>query len=339
MKRARLALVALAAGAAACTPDFEDPTTVKDLRLLSVTAEPPEILVDLPAVLASGQAPADLPSVMLEPLVVDPHGNGRAVTMEAQACGNQVGVNQEGTTQRPGNVRDTIAQAPCPADALLVGQATATAGPDGLVPFKVTFTPTAELLIAAVKADPFSLQLGLPISVAFTLRAQDGSDEQVVAIKRVLFTPRLFEAQKPNGNPRIEALFHRASRDEPALPWPTDAPLVVPFGGKVDLKASMGEAEGYQARGYSFKDKRFTVETVDKETLRYSFYATVGRFSPGNVSTEPSPIRGEHVVELESTYHAPATLPAGESPDVHVFVVVRDERGGSSFTQARMRLE
>jgi len=53
--RGLVCLLALA-GTAACTPSFDNATTVSDLRLLGVQADPPEVLIDLEAVMATGSA-------------------------------------------------------------------------------------------------------------------------------------------------------------------------------------------------------------------------------------------------------------------------------------------
>jgi hypothetical protein len=47
MRRLGILLLALAG----CTPEFDNATTVKDLRLLAVSTDPPEILIDLPAIM------------------------------------------------------------------------------------------------------------------------------------------------------------------------------------------------------------------------------------------------------------------------------------------------
>jgi hypothetical protein len=318
---------ALAVGAA-CTPSFDDPSNVKDLRVLVVVAEPPEILVD-------EQDPSQaLVPVVLRPLVVDPRGPGRAVTYSVRACGNRVEGSSEGRNMGPGTVRDTVSQSPCPPDAFVVADGTAEVGPDGLAPIEVTFTPTIELLTKALMADPLGATLGLPITVAFTIGA---GGEQVVVIKRVIYSPRLSPEHKPNANPRIDMLFHRRTKADAVTPWEADAIPEVSVDGELHIRPNKTEGEAYEARALS-RQGQMIVEKVPHETLRYRFYATKGTFSPGQVSSDARPIFDNPVVDLESTYNAPATLAPGESPDVDVFIVVRDERGGASFKQARLRL-
>jgi hypothetical protein len=330
------AVVAFAATAAGCTPDFENPTTIKDLRLLAVQADPPEFVIDLDQAMQTRMLPDTVGPVKLVPLIVDPNGAGRPVEYKVMACGNEPAGGDEGRNEGPGNVRDTIAQAPCPPGALVVAEGSVAGREDGTVPLEVTFTPTAELLYAAVLADPLSVQLGLPITVAFTLRA---GDEQVVGLKRVIFTPRLSAAQTPNRNPAIDRLLHRPKRaDEPVPFLPEGPPVEVALGAEMEIVASPAEAEPYEARAYSRTERRFVIEQVSKETMRYSFFATKGTFSPPSVSTEPSPIRTNPIIELASKYQAPEALGPDESPDVDIFVIVRDERGGANFARAKLRL-
>jgi hypothetical protein len=70
-----------AASGLACT-NFQDPTTVVDLRMLAVVVEPSEIILDADLSKPSMPVvdPANNPPVMVRPLIVDPRGNGRDVT-------------------------------------------------------------------------------------------------------------------------------------------------------------------------------------------------------------------------------------------------------------------
>ncbi len=73
-----LIAVALAALDASCG-NFQDVTTVVDLRVLDIRADPPEILVD----------PMNLDgpfASQLTALIGDPTGAERAVTIDAVAC-------------------------------------------------------------------------------------------------------------------------------------------------------------------------------------------------------------------------------------------------------------
>jgi hypothetical protein len=334
-RRVSLAALVVVAAGAGCTPTFDNSTTIKDLRLIAVRADPPEFLVDLPAVMANPALLGELPTFELTPLVLDPRGGGREVQYQVQACGNRPDERARGSDNGPGRVNDSIAQAPCPDGALPVAAGSAVADEEGRVPIQVTFRPTLELLTQAVMDDPLSLELGLPITLSFTIRA---GAEQVVAVKRVLFTPQLTPDQIPNRNPEITHLSFRAGRDEDLTTLQPEAPPSVPLRGRLRFLPAPAEAEPYRARAFSRDERRFITEEIPEETLRYAFYATQGTFSPGGASTFPSPLRSDPMDDIESTYEAPAELPADGSSEVFIYVVVRDERGGASFIRGRLRI-
>jgi hypothetical protein len=323
----------LAAVAASCTPQFDNSTTLEDLRLIAVTAEPPEILIDLEELMDNPALLAGLPSIEITPLVIDPRGEGRMVEYRVEACGNRPGESGRGPDSGPGRVNDTISQAPCPDGATPVAQGAVVPGEDGSAPITITFTPTPELLVAAARADPLGLELGLPIVLSFTFQA---GEEEVVAIKRVLFSPRLSPEQVPNRNPRIAQLWFRSSKEDPPSPMDPAAPPTVAPGAMLHVQPTPAEAESYLTRVFSRDERRFVTEEIPAETLRYAFYATGGVFSPGGISTRLSPLLTDPVIELETTYQAEETPAPENGGQVHLFVVVRDERGGSSFIRARL---
>src|SRR5882757_8618771 len=74
------AWIALAGGG--CST-FQDESTIIDLRILGIKAEPPEIYVVDPSTLASQTQPF---TSKLTALVVDPKGNGRSISYDVLAC-------------------------------------------------------------------------------------------------------------------------------------------------------------------------------------------------------------------------------------------------------------
>ena len=341
------AILAAALAAAACTPEFANPTTISDLRLLVITAEPPEVLVDLPALAA--QAAADpaaveqmLPQFGVTAVVMDPAGAGRAIDYQARVCGNDPLEGSRDPSGRMGRVATTVAQAPCPLGSPLVAGGSVIPAADGSALLPASFRPTVALLTEAVRADPLSIELGLPLKLSFVVRA---GDEEVVAVKRVLLSPRLSPTQKPNANPRLQSLLWRLERDQPTAELDETTPLPVARGARIRLLPSYepGEAEPYEARAFSTSQRRFITESVPAETLRFAFFATRGTFSPGNTNTEPSPLRTDGKADLETVYEAPRQI-AGDPQDasarlVHIFVIMRDERAGASVRRARLLLE
>ncbi len=335
---ARPLLLVAAFGLLACTPRFENATTVIDLRLLGVKAEPPEILIDLAAAAAAGTITDPLPPVVLTPLIVDPKGAARPVQIRVEACPNDPDeAIMGGMGMRPGMVGDTVSDRPCGDGAVLIADASLPAGPDGTVPFETTFTPTLPFLIEAARADPLGVELGLPVRITFTVKA---GDETVRSFKRILFSQRLSPDHQPNQNPVVTRFFMRQRREDPREPLDATMPPVVPRGTSLRIAVAPAVAEAYSARAFNATERRFYTERVPEETLRYSFYATRGIFAPSSVSNDPSPLLTNPTTDLETTYEAPGeALPPGADPHVDVFVVVRDERAGASFTRTRLRVE
>jgi hypothetical protein len=355
--RAALALVLLLG---ACTPDFEDLTHVKDLRVLGVGADTPELLVESGPIAmqphlcpdpatsmalraeVAGHLPAQFPTVTLRPLVADPHGGGRPIHYTVVACVSATGTQDPeagGGGMRPGGVRDTVGRGVCDAPAQLMGDVTPAPG-EVTVPIEVRFPLSPELLLAAVADDPLGIIYGLPLTVQVTVSA---GDEQVIARKRILFTLRLTPDQAPNQNPLIPQLsFRRGSDGAPMmfdLANPGAMPPEVHLGEELRIEPAAGTKEMYPTR---IGERATGCTNIERETeaLRYAFFATSGTFAPRTTNTEPplilTDVPAAH--RLESTYRAPKVLAADENPLVHVWVVTRDERAGASWVEVLLRL-
>jgi hypothetical protein len=362
MRRSRVLALVVALGG--CTPDFDDPTTVKDLRLLAIAADTPEVIVDLPrlsldgisrpedlaALLAelSARLPPTFPPITLQPLVVDPAGGGRPVHVRAVTCANSpTGPDQArgpGLVMGGGRIRDTIDRDPCPPDSPLLAEEEATPAAeatDGIVPVAVSLVVAREQLALALAGDPLGAVYGLPITVQITASAGDEPHrEEVVARKRVVFVQRLFMEQTPNQNPVITGLTLRLSDDDPGVRFDLQDPLAdppsIPLGARVTLEPDRGVQEIYPTMVTDRRTGALSLEFAT-EALRYAFFASAGTFSPATTSTEPSPVRNPPRRPLATRYQAPLTLPA-DSDLVYIWVVNRDERAGASFVRVALRL-
>jgi hypothetical protein len=359
MRRLPFGAAALAL-ALACTPDFDSPSTVKDLRVLAVNADTPEVLVDvgrlatittlpppaeLPALLAEAQMmlPDSFPPVTLTPLIADPRGEGREVELRVAVCGDTGAGRDRGRDEGPGGVRDVTGRGACRESAVLASGVRVIAGPDGELGWQVAFNPTKPMLAAALATDTFGAVFGLPLSIELTAAAPAGTDplERVIARKRVVFMPRLAPDQVANKNPIITRLSYRTEENGPATDFdladPLRAPPTVSLGGELWLEPEKGETEKYLARNYDRATAQLLTEEAT-EALRYAFFATAGSFSPGSTTTDPPVLRDNPVIDLKSKYEAPATLDPGQSDLVHIWVVTRDERAGSSWVKVAVRL-
>jgi hypothetical protein len=343
----RLALVLLLG----CT-EFDHPSTVKDLRVLAVAAEPSEVILD-----GSGA----VPPIAMTALVVDPAG--RPIELAVRACANDPrapsapGAGMEASGNYPaGGARSSVGSARCPGDGATSWSmpVAVTAGPAGL---GFTLQLSAEQLRAAFQADLFpgplgkphgGFDLGLPITVEL---AASAGPEQAVAIKRVIFWPqRLRDDQRPNRNPAIAEVTTYAERDpQTLLPvgarqvLAPDAPATVFVDEKPWIEPAGAEAEPYLTTVVDRYTDEVSVHEVPAETLRFQFFASAGKFDPWETSSElPFGATPGSRVPLEAQYHPPPAdtlVPDGSghrSREVRVWIVARDERGGASWVERRL---
>jgi len=83
--------------------------------------------------------------------------------------------------------------------------------------------------------------------------------------------------------------------------------------------------------------------TVPRETLRYRFFATAGRFSKQTTSSEPDPgFVPKGPIHIESEYQLPGRDQIDVDGEGHaivtIWVVVRDDRGGETWQERHLRI-
>jgi hypothetical protein len=356
--------------AAACT-DFENPTTVVDLRMLAVRVEPSEIILDadlsnpaMPVV-----DPANNPMVTVTPLIVDPVGGGRELAYTITACPNNPfaaapqGGGQGGGAFPSGGARTTVGSALCDPsgpNTWMMASGTVAPGATVAVEPQAMVHPSIDELTVAFMTDIFPDQfgnlhggfdLGMPLTLDITI---DAGTEQIRGIKRILYwAQRINDAQVANQTPvmdtlsffytRDEATFEPVEEPQPILAAPA-APTEIEAGRRtVWIMPSAGIAEPYQTTVIDPDTHRAVPFTVERETLRYRFFATAGTFSPGNTSTERNPAFDVlKPARIESQYTLPAAgqvvTDAEGKADVTIWVVVRDDRGGEFWQERRLRI-
>jgi hypothetical protein len=253
-----------------------------------------------------------------------------------------------------GGARYTVGSTLCPADPDRTWQLGTGAG-GGTA--KVTFTPDQlkTAFMSDVYVDQFGqfhggFDLGLPMNIELT--ATDGVDT-VKAVKRVLFWAAMLPGQVPNENPSVPVVSIYRDRDEQT--WEPigdvatldpNTPVHVALGSQLWLRPELppADVESYVTTVIDRDPPHRAVPiVVDKERIRYAFYASAGRFDPPRrVSELPPGVAG--TVHLESKYLPPATLdgvPADLNGDrlVTVWVVLRDDRGGEKWLEAKLALD
>jgi hypothetical protein len=284
---------------------------------------------------------------------MDPAGAGRPVTYEVLACPRELDAVTAATGRAgaickpydPASIEPdrSVPVTPPGAPAMTMPGA----GPEHEIVVQAFEFPR-ELLERAVTLDPFVIK-GFPSSIIFQFTISAGSERET-AIKRVVFSvpPDGHPDQSPNANPEITEVVTYRMRDaagmpideQPLPPAPDGAPpaLMVPLGQSVWIEPRGAVAEGYftpvLTRGAT---PTVVVEQIPRETLRFAFLTTAGKFTPANTSSEPLPIFGpSERIHLESRYSAPKDMP--EKPEVTFWIVARDERGGTSWSRRTLLL-
>jgi hypothetical protein len=346
-----LALALSTSGAlisAGCT-SFADPSTVTDLRVLAVRTEPSEIILDVstPAEAAS----TVIPDIMVTPLVADPTGGGRPLSVTVTACANDPTApsppnNGDDPTGFPaGGVRTTVGSALCAgaptelpiaADVELATSAAVTAR---LPAAWVAEAFRRDIFVGADGALHGGFDLGMPVVFQVTARA---GDHTVQAIKRVTFWLRpVRDDQVANQSPVVGSVQVYDRRDETTAepvadavqPLESGTPIEVPESG-LWVDPAPAEAEPYVTAVIDRLTGQVIPHDIAHETVRYTFYATAGTFTPLQTSSELEPgVTVSTRVHIESKYKPPPTgdRPPGAPLDVTIWIVARDERGGASW--------
>jgi len=153
--------------AVTCTPDFDTISIVKDLRILAIRAEPPEIILS--------KSPDVWPSVKVDALVVDPTlKKGETVEWEMWGCG----ISSEQKTCC--NINETTCVEDVKKGILKIGS-----GKGALDSIGASVVLTKEMYRSALYADSQKGLGGVPILVELRVRRQ-GQPWQV-GVKRLVY--------------------------------------------------------------------------------------------------------------------------------------------------------
>lgn len=348
-----------------CTPDFEDPAVVKDLRFLAIKATPPEQVLfrtaaevppELLALLTGGKLPEQIPGVVaarIEPLLVDPRVDATA-RFEWQVWG--CSPEERNCDEAKYKVQ-------------LGG------GNDPLSQIAVDVTPNGALFENALLADTFRGFGGLPIMVE--LRVRDAErNAWVRAIKRLVYTFWLPYSpvppnKQPNVNPALESVsltIEDADEKEvqklklsdvtALLTLRRDYRLVIEPAiteaskESYDQVASDLDPDGKQLPTTRVQpleecdkgEKRSKDEAVKCGTyFSYSFFTTAGSYSHAKTGGAPSAFfDNKKVKDLTSKWEPPKIDPkSSEAPvtEATLWLLVSDGRGGVTWTSFEVAIE
>jgi hypothetical protein len=352
--------VVLALALVACG-NLDDVTTIKDLRVLAVRADPAGFLVPLddPASLMNTTA-------TITALVVDPLKPGDVLTLTGEACPDYIDTitSASGRSSKLCPGHDVTDKFPPPFDAALatteLPAATAPVTMGSTIAYEPTVvyglsgdklaaffarSPTSDMFPPIAQAIQFNRDFSLDaiVNLTFTL-----GDETASALKRVVYWPLLPPdlvpagtdcptTQVPNANPNLQGvgLFrHRTDgipADEvagspPTLSISTDELYVQPV------------FDATTAEHYLLRVKNAQTGAIEtqcrKELLTFQFFATAGTFSPPERTSELSPlftVPDNGHIPIDSQYHPPKADALPADGNVTIWVVTRDERAGASW--------
>ncbi len=290
----------------ACTPDFDDVWQVRDLRVLGIRADPPEVL--LPPTALFELATLTLPSVRVDALVVDPRDDDTLVEWQIVACTPEENLCDDAK----------VSKRVYPPEG--EGEWARTR----LDEIGFDFVLDNELALAAIGADLFKGFGGLPIPLELRVRGA----EEVVGQKRLVYGITDPPNKAPNRNPRLAGVtIHGTEIADPEIP----DPWVVGREEKIVVlpEPGVGSKEDYVVLTFSGDSKDL------EEHLSYSFFVTEGELSHGKTGGRPSPfVVNKKVVDVTSEWTTPK-----EPGEGTVWVVVRDGRGGVDWRSFRYRVE
>lgn len=292
---AAVTVVALAAGAAACSNNFESRSIVLDLRILGMRSDPAEVVVDVdPANLLA----TDLPPVTTTILLADPFGP-RPIQYMLTACP----VTDRLRCDEPAQPNRVFAQG--------------TTGDVDESPPVGVLEVDVELLQAALAADDFHGLGGIPVQVELRARPEAAGDDQLIyASKQIFFAARVPAGRTENQNPSLAALDVDGDAFANGVPHPLAPGQEV----TLDPVAASGVQETYSVPTLDGNVRTFT------ENLRYSWYATAGDFSDDQTGG-PVDVFGNQPL-LRTRWTAPH-----QTGTVRLWLVQRDERGGTYWTE------
>lgn len=318
--------IACAVAAAGCGR-FQDPNVVIDLRILAMTAEPPEQVIDVdltqpvvPTALLAQLVPTQVCTLVADPAL------DRRLSWSITMC--PLTAEERCDDARP--------QVPLGAGLL--------DDPDTTVPeprLCVTVDPDANLLgvmLDILRDDTLHGLGGVDYAVQLRIGGEDGNrDLDQYATKTVRVAPRIPREHTANTNPRVERID--ATLDDGttvALPLgrcaENPAPLVLAPGSKTRLLPIEpdGVREVYVVPTLDGKSQTFT------ESLTYQWVASGGGFSSGSTGG-PRDLSG-NPAPLFTDYKAPAAADLDGTTDMTLWIIQRDERLGATWYEACVRV-
>jgi hypothetical protein len=327
---ARALALALAPVAAGCAT-FEDPTIVLDLRVVAMTAEPPEQVVDLD--LAAPPAPgallAQLGPTRVCAHVADP-GAVRALRWSMAACLPADDLRCDPALPRLALAEGRLGDPETTGDAdggRACAQIEYGADPAGWI----------ALLERALARDPTSGLAGLDYAIELRVGDPDAPPAlDAFAVKQVRLSARFPATKVANHNPRVADLqltARSARQSAPRRRCPQQVAYQDDFVVRPGDVVTLFPLEPGQGTDEPVREE-FTIPTLEggfetfTETLSYQWLAGAGAFRDSTTGGPPDLFGNE--TPLGTKWTAPQVA---EATDVPIWVIQRDERLGASLVE------
>ncbi len=287
---------------AACVGSEDTPSNVKDLRVLAMRMDPPEIFAEACSTDPVALADALVRPVRLTALIPDPAGDGRELDYTLWACGSP---NDETCVENRVELARGVTQAGELVINLFPGPGAARL-PDG------TF-----LAQKVLEQDTYRGLGGLRMPVVLWVR---GGGEQVYAQKLMVYGCRFFPEMKVNAQPALPGVLLEGQPWEEGVPRELSGPG--PF--KMDVPDLSEVQEPYVVPSFELKPVQL------QEAWELAWHTTLGRMSPNETGGADF---GGGVERHQVEWTPPRDAQAQE---VRFWVVSRDGRGGMSWVERRV---
>ncbi len=283
---------------AACVGPEDTPSNVKDLRVLAMRMDPPELFADTCSTDVAALAGTLARPVKLTALIPDPAGGGRELDYTLWACAAQ---DDETCREDRVELARGITQGGELELTLFPGPGAARL-PDG------TF-----LAQRVLEKDTYRGLGGLRLPLVLWVRGSNG--EQIYAQKLLVYGCPFFPEMKPNVQPELPGVLLEGE------PWEEGVPRALSGPGPFRMEAPDLSAlqEPYTVPSFELTPVRL------EEAWKLAWHATLGSFSPNQTG-------GADLGGGEGRQRTQWQPPRGAGPqEVRFWVVVRDGRGGSSW--------
>jgi hypothetical protein len=326
----RALALAIAGFVTACT-SFDDPAVVLDLRVLAMTASPPEYVVDVDLEAPDPNAIlAQLGMVEITALVADP-GADRFLRWSMTLC-----------RYRSNRCDPDLPQIELGAG--LIDDPDRSLSPE--IP-RAHLLPAAHghvvlaLVRAALEDNPVEALGGIQLTVELVIGDENDPSSDVYAAKHIRLSPRIPAERRANQNPRINRVNAARANGEPLELRQRARCVELDALGLEIPTARPGERITLYPEEHADARESYVVPTLDggsamlEETLTYRWLTTHGSWSD-NVTGGGRDLLGNEAL-LGSDWIAPRNIT--EPVLASLWVVQRDERFGVSWFETCIRVD